>query len=138
MTDAPDPRTRTAAGTKMEQVYRAIRAGHATVAAIAQATGLPLTAVYTACKWLRLGGYVCRSDGQRRHARWIRVLGRVYRGDQRGKPEGCRNRARNLGPSVLAMNRAKFGPKWCPRPRDSHPLARAWTVSRSDQPGPLK
>lgn len=128
-----DPRTRTAAGTKMQQVYRAICVGHESVAAIAQATGLAPTAVYTAVKWLKAGGYVRRADSQRRWARWIKVAGRVYRGDRRGKHKNSRN---HYGPIARAkwvrMMAAKYGPGWSPPrpviPRDAHPLAQAWAA----------
>jgi hypothetical protein len=126
-----DPRKRSAAGTKMRRVFLAVRHGCNTIAAIGAELGLPPASVYTAVKYLCRAGYVARVDGGRRYAKYVALRIRAP-DDRRGKAPGCRNRARNLGKSVLAMQRARWGESWTPHPRDSHPLAQAWTQPTGD------
>lgn len=114
-------------GTLQRRVFLALRRlGPSTAQQLADDMGLDREGVRKAIYYLALRG---KASKQRRGARamYYTALGTHAPKDMRGKPPGCRNRAKNLGPSLLAANRARLkNPNWLPKPKaDSHPLSLA-------------
>ena len=114
--------------TVQQRAWLALREiGPANASLIGARIGMSRESARHAMNHLIVRGFVRKDDGRVRNVVYA-AIGTRQPKSLIGKSPGSRNRAHNLGPKLLAANRARLGdPTWLPKPRvDATPLAQAW------------